>query len=379
MARKTKLVHASRYRTWKRIRSLAWLVVALVFAKAWSETGLMAASYAEQADNPTLGYIAAGCILLLKVLMASFIPFFLWWAVCTFFMSRLRRETSFVPTLDLEYYREKLQGLTAVQVSMLADLRLEPREDAAATLLSLVLRHALSIDGGRVSVVDNAALASLSPSDRLLVRQACDEGLGGHGHDYGEWASLAEDEAADGVHLCRVGRKHSVAMVGCLSLLRGCDMGCLVIVALVALFQTFEVTVGSELIGLLDQLENDYELVPLMARDPMLTVQLVIFVAIALFLAVGLLLPLVDTVRGLVENGDASRQFRRTALGEEEAELVYGIRNYVRDFTTLSDLDRGALALWDDFLVYAVALGQNRRVVDQLLGMRGLSASALGL
>jgi uncharacterized membrane protein len=51
----------------------------------------------------------------------------------------------------------------------------------------------------------------------------------------------------------------------------------------------------------------------------------------------------------------------------------------VRDFTSMSEADRGALALWDDFLVYAVALGQNRRVVDQLLGARGLSASSLGL
>ena len=377
MARRTKLVHASRYRTWRRIRSLSWLVVPLVSAKVWSETGHIAASYAEQADNPTLGYLAAGCILLLKVLMVSFIPFFLWWVVCTFFMSRLRRETSFVPTLDLEYYREKLQGLTAVQVSMLADLHLEPREDAAATLLSLVLRRVLSIDGGRARVVDDAALASLSPSDRLLGRQAC--GLGGRGHGYGEWAALAEDEAADGVHLRRVGRKGSVATAGCLSFLRGCGTGCLVVFALAMLFQVFAVTAGSELMGLLDELENDYELVPLMARNPMLMVQLVIFVAIALILAVGILLPLVDTVRGLVENGDASRQFRRTALGEEETELVYGIRNYVRDFTAMSEADRGALALWDDFLVYAVALGQNRRVVDQLLGARGLSASSLGL
>lgn len=68
-----------------------------------------------------------------------------------------------------------------------------------------------------------------------------------------------------------------------------------------------------------------------------------------------------------------------SATGEEETELVYGIRNYVRDFTAMSEADRGALAFWDDFLVYAVALGQNRRVVDQLLGARGLSASSLGL
>ena len=74
MARRTKLVQASRYRTWRRIRSLSWLVVPLVSAKVWSETGHIAASYAEQADNPTLGYLAAGCILLLKVLMVSFIP-----------------------------------------------------------------------------------------------------------------------------------------------------------------------------------------------------------------------------------------------------------------------------------------------------------------
>ena len=35
--------------------------------------------------------------------------------------------------------------------------------------------------------------------------------------------------------------------------------------------------------------------------------------------------------------------------------------------TTLSDADRRALMLWDDFLVYAVALGQNQQGVDELV------------
>jgi uncharacterized membrane protein len=118
--------------------------------------------------------------------------------------------------------------------------------------------------------------------------------------------------------------------------------------------------------AILDTAETDYEMVALMIENPLLALQLLIMAAIAVVLAVAFLLPLVDTVRGLVENGDASRHLRRTPLGEEEAEFVYGIRNYLRDFTALSEADRHALMLWDDFMVYAIALGQNRQVVDEL-------------
>ncbi len=104
-----------------------------------------------------------------------------------------------------------------------------------------------------------------------------------------------------------------------------------------------------------------------MIANPMhLVSMLLLMIMVAAFL-VASLFPLIDTMRGLIENGDASRYLRRTPMGEREAEYIYGIRNYLRDFTKLFEADRRALVLWDDFLLYAVTLGQNPQVVNELM------------
>ncbi len=365
MKKKRQFIRTSRYSRWRFLRWFAWLVPVVNAVRAWNMNHEVFLDAAANASDPTLGLVVASLILVLEVTVASFPFFFLWWFVCTMLMSRARREASFAPTRDLEYYREQLRGLSAVQVSLLADLRIEPREDAAATLLALERRGVVSTEGEQVHVIDADRLQGLSQSDRLLVQLAAAGELGIA--TYKRWADLAEQEAIDGIHLRRIGKADGTAATGCSWFLRGCGTGCLMVVALSGMFALFSATFGKQLMDLLDTAETDYEMVALMVEDPFFALQLLTMSAIAVVMAVAFLLPLIDTVRGLVENGDASRHLRRTPLGEQEAECVYGIRNFLRDFTALSDADRRALFLWDDFLVYAVALGQNRQVVDELV------------
>ena len=367
MGSRKQFIRTGRYRRWQILRWGAWIVPLVDLVRAWNMNYPYMREAVANSSNHALATVAAGSIMLLAVMVASFPVFFPWWCICTMLMSRARREATFVPTRDLEYYRERLDGLSAVQVSLLADLRVEPREDATATLLSLERRGIVSMEGDQARLLDAGRLQALPSSDRLLVELATTGNL--NASTYGQWAERAEEEAVDGIHLRRIGRKDSTATTGCNWFLRGCGTGCLLILALCGVFSLFSVTIGQDLMELLDTAENDYEMVALMIENPLLAVQLLIMVVIAILMIVAFLLPLVDTVRGLVENGDASRHLRRTQLGEEEAELVYGIRNYVRDFTALSDADRHALMLWDDFMVYAVALGQNPRVVADLVRM----------
>lgn len=364
MNRKSQFIPTGRYDRWRLLRRCAWLVPLVNAVKCWLMVGPAFRDAVASAPDPGLGLLAASAVFLLEVLLGSFPLFFLWWCVCTMLMSRARREATFVPSRDLTYYRELLKGLSAVQVSLLADLRVEPREDAAATLLSLEQRGIVSLEGEQVHVLDGGTPRDLSRSERLLLQYAADGDLGASA--YAQWASVAEEEAIDGIHLRRIGTPDAAAQAGCASFARGCGSGCLVIIVLCALFGLFAVTVGREFMEVLDTAETDYEMVGMMIENPALAAELLFMVAVALVMIVAFLLPLVDTVRGLVENGDASRYLQRTPLGEQEAECVYGIRNYVRDFTSLSEADRHELLLWDDFLVYAVALGQNPHVVAQL-------------
>ena len=86
------------------------------------------------------------------------------------------------------------------------------------------------------------------------------------------------------------------------------------------------------------------DIIHAMVANPMLVVAMLIMLVLFAFFMVAFLFPLIDTVRGLIENGDASRYLKRTPLGEREAECVYGIRNYVRDFTSrVSGIQAGAV------------------------------------
>ena len=367
----SRFIRTPRYELWRRIRWCTWLVFVWNALRVWEVRGegLLAAMAAAESSLPAT--LATLAIFALEVFMFGAPLFIILWSACTFMMSRSRREATFSPTQNLEYYREKLKGVSAAQVSMLADLRMEPREDAAATLLSLAIDRVISLDGGVVFVRDADALAKRPASDRLLVELASTDALGAAGLH--EWTSAAEQEAVDGTLLQRVSQEG----IGLLPhALRGCGLGCLIVIASALLFTMLGL---DSLFDVLDIIEDDYELVPHIVENPLLLAELLVLVVLTIVFLVAVLLPIIDVILGLVENGDASRRYRRTQLGEQVAECVYGIRNYLRDFTSLSSADRNVLMLWDEFAVYALALGGNSEAVDEILASKGFDRSMLGL
>lgn len=155
MGQKDRFVRTSRYDRWLRLRRLAWLVPLVALLRVWREFHAYFAEDMANAPSPMIGLLAVVIATVMLVFIYSLIPFFLWWCACTLLMSRTKREATFEPTYDLTYYRDTLKGLSAVQVSLLADLRVEPREDAAATLLALERRGIVSTEGEQVHVVDD--------------------------------------------------------------------------------------------------------------------------------------------------------------------------------------------------------------------------------
>ena len=109
------------------------------------------------------------------------------------------------------------------------------------------------------------------------------------------------------------------------------------------------------------------------ATSPWLLLELVIFLLLLVWFVLALFSGPIGAVGAEVgELVDKKERFARTEEGKRLTELIFGLKNYIRDFTALSDADKGAIAMWDDLLVYAVVLEENERVVGQLLEERGL-------
>ena len=73
---------------------------------------------------------------------------------------------------------------------------------------------------------------------------------------------------------------------------------------------------------------------------------------------------------GFMLTGKTVKPIKRTEYGNQMAECVYGMKNFIHDYSNLSEADRRQAALWEDYLVYAVVLEENEQIVDEISRMR---------
>ena len=66
-------------------------------------------------------------------------------------------------------------------------------------------------------------------------------------------------------------------------------------------------------------------------------------------------------------------KIQRTELGDQFTEYIYGMKNFIHDFSMLEDATKDALILWDDFLIYAVVLEENDKIIEEIFMKRDLN------
>lgn len=58
--------------------------------------------------------------------------------------------------------------------------------------------------------------------------------------------------------------------------------------------------------------------------------------------------------------------WERTALGNEMAEKIAGLLRFIHEFSILSEAEKEQAVLWDDYLVYAIVLEENEKIVGEI-------------
>lgn len=57
----------------------------------------------------------------------------------------------------------------------------------------------------------------------------------------------------------------------------------------------------------------------------------------------------------------------RTKKGEALNENLEGLKNYLKDYSTMNERDEKSLTLWEDYLIYSVIFNQNTKIVKNIL------------
>lgn len=329
-------------------------------------------------DNPSPGVIA---VMLLAQALVGLIQGLFWVMLAKVIVHTARRQllkrSTFITVNDIDYYRDKLDGLAPGTISLLADLAIEKRKDIAACILRYENLGILGTDEyGKYVLKTDRDLRSdtaLRNSDRYLIKalteRQCDM------VDEAAWQRMAVQEAIDDGYIYdglfakrSKGRETAGKAAGCFA---GCVMPIIVLVIMAAFINSI-MPQADEFDAVLSALPDSAtfrEQVEYISMYPQYYPVIAKMIVAVLVSLAAIFTPFVMVVWGIVSTATKQR-YRRTPLGNEMAEYVYGMKNFIHDYSNLSEADKSQLALWDDYLIYAVVLEENEQIVADIRKMR---------
>lgn len=370
-----KIIATKQIKRWQMLDRLVFLVPIIIFV--WislGKDGRLIWGVALRERNA--GVTAAVFFLLALSSAVSSLPVLLIWRAISHTVKKTAiGNATFYAKEDFDYYREKLTGIAPTTISLLMDLQIETKKDVSALLLKYVKMGVVSTENGEIQVL-NMENAGLLPSDRTLLellarKQAQPANLGG-------WKQQAVKEAVASGHLKYRGARQNVSSLAN-SCLTGCLSGCLVPILLFLGVGAGSVALSRS--GWLDKM-NEFALA---APQDFGTEQLNYFLAspdiilaiavsalvVLLFLAM-LWLPVAALLRTILSASNAMILLKRTEEGEMLTAQISGMKNFIHDFSNLSEAEKEQIILWDDFLIYAVVLEENERIIEDIFRMKNL-------
>lgn len=370
-----KTITTKQIKRWQKLDRLAFLVPVVIFASSSiSKEGRLIWGIAFKEHNLL---VAAAVIFLLGLSTAiSALPILLIWRAVSHTVKKAAiQNATFRTDEDFDYYREKLSGIPPTTISLLMDLQIETKKDVSALLLKYVKIGAVSMEDGSIHVRDQE-LPELSESDRTLLTliargQAQPANLSA-------FKQQAIKEAVASGNLKYRGARQNISSLSH-SCLTGCLSGCLmpVLLFLVVAFGSIALQTS----GWLDKIKAFTDAAPqdfgtaqvsyfLSSPDALIVVAIAALLVLLLFAM--LWLPAAALLRTILSASNAARQLKRTEAGELLTAQIYGLKNFIRDFSNLSEAEKEQLILWDDFLIYAVLLEENERIIEDIFSMKNL-------
>lgn len=264
---------------------------------------------------------------------------------------------------DLDYYRETFNGVSPATMSLLMDLQLESTKDLGAMKLYYELNDIyLYVKDGGIHL-NNPNNIKLNKSDDILLKYFFENK--NNIYTLKEWK---ENVICESVNNNLIKRKNAKERKK-----KGCVI--FLIIHLLSFFFMGYVALNFEnyntfFEGLNTIAEDNLSVLHYITSNPdfivtmltLLVFVITVFVWIWSFIS-GIIYTLVGTVIS------AKDKIKRTREGNILTEQLYGMKNFIRDFSNLDEATRKHLVLWKDFLIYAVVLEENDIILSEISNM----------
>ena len=251
---------------------------------------------------------------------------------------RVRDDSTFVPVQNIDYYRDSLYELNPSLVTLLIDLDIYGKKDIIATLLRMQNKKVLSfIDNGEMILTGkNTQQLDRDEAELLAIIEA------GRLNDKKSLLRWRQNRFLEAEKLGYIQRK---------AVMKEEIDGKSVVLGIVSFVSALFLW-GAFLSLSLFEVRTVLELVRAFAA--LLAVDVLLF------------LPFYFLCRraGYRKRGDVL--WERTPLGNETAEKIAGLDRFIHEFSRLSEATKEQVVLWDDYLVYAIVLEENEKIVKDI-------------
>lgn len=358
MKRQTKHIKTKKIQELERLDKAVWLIppVVCIFMLRGGFGNLVK----QFQEDFVVGLIAlAGFIIILGIF---YIPLMMLWRAVSRSLKQSAIEQTTFPVLEnFDYFRDELTGISPATISMCVDYEIERDKDLAAQLLKFTMQGLIETDGEQIRVLHNLdTTKGLSVSEQFLLSQLV---KGNVTESVAEkWASIARKEVLDGPYIIENKEQKETKSTG--------PIGCLPFFVIMGICVYF---LDSEYVTLLMELSetdmSNAELFSLMSQDSRYAIGAAGIMGMGILVFSSMMFPFSRTLFEYI-NWKKRMPYKRSEEGEILAEEIYGLKNFIHDFSDLEHAQKEALVLWDDFLIYAVLLEENTSIVEEIKSMR---------
>ena len=86
--------------------------------------------------------------------------------------------------------------------------------------------------------------------------------------------------------------------------------------------------------------------------------------------AIGMFGGLIVIVFGIIPFRDGyiknrGKLYNRTPKGRELNQKLEGLKYYLKDYSLMDEREAKEIELWDDYLIYSVMFGQNKKIIEE--------------
>lgn len=304
-------------------------------------------------------------------------------------MKTIRENSKYEVIDNIDYYRERFNNITPAEISLITDLEIETKKDIAATILDMYQKGI--VDFSEDNIIMTNEEQALRQSEKELIKIIKNSTF--NKEETEKWKQICINEAKEDNYIKEKSKKEEkldflknniLINISAIAFIVSIVLGIVFIFSptgekLYSRLDDFDIKYGSQELSELEIIQNNPEAQDLYIEIISESGPLMILSTIgigSLFILIGT--PIYRTIRRKIYNKHKEEnKYERTTESKILIEQIAGMKNYIHDFSLLSEKEKEAVILWEDFLVYAVLLEENESIIKDIYKYKNIDQNIL--